>query len=109
MTSHEVQSLVLEQIGNRWTENNPHNVDLKKSLTLPEKIALLDFSGPTRTKGAAIEAWLVLEEFPETKSGYMIVFDESSKAFGLATRDASTKRPVFLGICGDFWTTLKDM
>lgn len=45
----------------------------------PEK-RKLNFSGNVK------EAWIVLEEHPETLEGFMVYFDEETGKFGLAER-----------------------
>lgn len=51
--------------------------------------------------------WLVLEETPGSKDGYLIVYDERRHSFGLADWDGDT--PVFLGFHGRFLDALEAM
>ena len=55
-----------------------------------------------------LELWLVLEEIPEDKTGYKVVFDEKSCIFGLAT-SGFHELDVFLGFYGTFLNTLEGM
>ena len=55
------------------------------------------------------ELWLVLEEVPETKGGYKVVFDERRGKFGLATADSSNELDTYLGAYGLFLTALESM
>jgi len=52
---------------------------------------------------------VVLEQIPETRAGYQIVYSEDDGAFGLAMTDAADGSPVFLGIYGTFMETLAGM
>lgn len=61
-----------------------------------------------RKKTRRWSLWLVLEEMPEDKSRYKIVFAEQSGMFGLAT-DNIHGRDVFLGLYGTFLETLESM
>ncbi len=54
------------------------------------------------------DLWRVLEEHPDTRSGYRIVFDTRDMSFGLATTDQHG-RDVFLGSYGTFMETLDAM
>ena len=51
--------------------------------------------------------WIVLEETPGKKDGYLIAFDERKHKFGLA--DWNGDIPVFLGYHGSFMDTLEGM
>jgi hypothetical protein len=106
MKASEVLEIVEREIGGNWSTSNAHGVDLKRCLlTSPVKMAFE--VGPSH--GKTKELWLVLEEAPETKSGYKIVFDEERRSFGLAITDARTKGNVFLGYYGSFLSTLEGM
>jgi len=47
-----------------------------------------------------IDLWLVLEEVPDTRDGYKIVYDDRTGMFGLACRGFSG-RDVYLGAYGN--------
>ena len=49
----------------------------------------------------------MLEEYPENKDGYKIVFDEDMKQFGLATPGKCID--LFIGYYGSFLQTLEGM
>ena len=55
-------------------------------------------------KNRMLDLWLVLEEHPQTHDGYKIVFDESSRQYGLASSG-----DVFVGYYGTFIETLDAM
>lgn len=57
--------------------------------------------------GKPLQLWIVLEETPGKKDGYLIVFDERKRMFGLA--DWGADGPDFLGFHGSFLKTLKGM
>jgi hypothetical protein len=59
-------------------------------------------------EGETLGLWLVLEEIPESNSGYKIVFDEASGTFGLAISGAQDN-DVFIGFYGTFLETLEGM
>jgi hypothetical protein len=52
--------------------------------------------------------WLVLEEHPDTHSGYSILYDQSMAAFGLATPGKNGKR-IAIGFHGSFCDALEAM
>jgi hypothetical protein len=103
MTSLEVKNRVEQEIGNDWTRSNAHGVDLKNCLVYPELQPFLN-----STNEFMVDLWLVLEENPQTRQGYKIVFDENSGMFGLAVSDQNGCG-TFLGYYGDFNTTLDAM
>jgi hypothetical protein len=105
MESSEVTKIVEAEINGNWSLSNAHGVDLKRCLVPPVKVIYED--GVRDIK--LVEFWLVLEEDPETHSGYEIVFDENKRRFGLATKIAGTERRIFLGIHGSFLDTLEGM
>ena len=111
MTASDVQSIVLTEIGNDWSETNAHGVDLQSCLVQPHRIPVI---WRTVQDGQVVEdtrqVWLVLEEEPVTKHGYKIVFDDNQKMFGLASPGyASDPHACLVGYYGDFWTTFKGM
>ena len=82
MTPKEISKLIEKEINGDWSTSNAHNCDLKRCLIRPKKRKLL-FSIEFR------DAWIVLEEKPETLEGYKIYFDEENKKFGLAGQSGS--------------------
>lgn len=54
------------------------------------------------------EMWLVLEEVPNTHSGYKIVFDEHARKFGLAI-EGKDGQDVWIGNYGSFIETFDGM
>jgi hypothetical protein len=106
MTSVEVRAYVETQIGTNWSPENSHGVDLRKCLVAPRKAACRN-TFPRLNGGKPLHLWIVLEEMPGSRSGYLIVFDEKNRRFGLADWDGETA--VFLGFHGDFLNTLRGM
>jgi len=104
MEASEVSKIIESEIGGNWSLSNAHRVDLRQCLVKPTKQMYEDSFNPNET----IELWLVLEEIPEDKSGYKIVFDEKSSMFGLAT-SSFYELDVFLGFYGSFLDTLEGM
>ena len=105
MTSDEVKQVVVAEIGDDWDRSNAHGIGFDRCLIPPHKTF---FSSPLNPNEQT-ELWIVLEEDPETCSGYKIVFDEVSHSFGLAIIEAVTERRIFLGIYGSFLETVDAM
>ena len=54
-----------------------------------------------------VRLWLVLEEVPEDRSGYKIVYGEEAGMFGLAVQGSD--RDLFIGYFGSFLDTYRSM
>jgi hypothetical protein len=106
MTAADVRAIVEAEIGGNWSQSNAHSVDLRKCLVQPRKVACRN-TFPKLDGGKLLQLWIVLEETPGTKDGYLIVFDEARRVFGLADWEGDT--PVFLGFHGSFLNTLQGM
>jgi hypothetical protein len=104
MSPDEVTKIVEHEIGGDWSHSNAHGVDLRTCLLRPERHTFSDPFDDTKS----FDLWLVLEEHPQTRGGYKIVFDEQRREFGLATRDQHG-RDVFLGFYGTFMETFDGM
>ncbi|MGI9105072.1 MAG: hypothetical protein ACR2G4_02360 [Pyrinomonadaceae bacterium] len=104
MTESEVSEIIEREINGNWSLSNAHGVDLKRCLIAPAKQIYED----SFRDGETLELWLVLEEAPEDKSGYKIVFDEKSGLFRLAIIGFH-QRDVFIGFYGTFLETLEGM
>ncbi|HYX71806.1 MAG TPA: hypothetical protein VE732_03480 [Nitrososphaera sp.] len=104
MESSEISEIIEREINDNWSLSNAHGVELKRCLVPPTKLVYQD----SFKEGETIELWLVLEEIPEDKSGYKIIFDEESRMFGLATGGAHG-HDVFIGFYGTFLETLEGM
>src|SRR4051812_10817472 len=104
MESSEVSEIIEREINNDWSLSNWHGVDLKRCLVLPTKRIYENSFKENET----IELWAVLEEIPEDKSGYKIIFDEESREFGLAIA-GQHEHDVFIGFYGTFLETLEGM
>jgi hypothetical protein len=106
--SDEVAALVRAEIREKGSGSNAHGLDLRMCIVTPRKIRCRNtFPDPDHPKPPILELWLVLEEVPGSAQGYVIVFDESEREFGLAY--PGDRDPAFLGWYGDFWTTLHAM
>jgi hypothetical protein len=106
MTSAEVRAIIEAEIGGDWSQSNAHAVDLRRCLLQPRKVICRN-TFPKLDDGKPLSLWIVLEEMPGTRDGYLIVFDERQRMFGLAIWDGDT--PVFLGFYGSFLNTLQGM
>lgn len=69
--------MIEKEINGDLSTTNWHNCDLKKCLIRPKRRKLRFFN-------EIREAWIVLEEKPETLDGLMVFFDEENNKFGLA-------------------------
>jgi hypothetical protein len=73
-------------------------------LVQPTRITLVTFDDEL------IELWLVLEEHPEHRGGYKVVYDESTGGFGLAAPGRTPADvPGYFGEYGDFMEALAAM
>jgi hypothetical protein len=106
MIPSEVSELIHQEIAGNWAQTNSHGVDLKSCLVPPRQVKCRN-TFPSFNKGKPLKLWIVLEEHPGSRDGYLIVFDEQSGKFGLA--DWGTDEPVFLGFHGSFLNTLAGM
>jgi len=97
MTSQEVFKIIADEIGEDWGRSNLHGCDLHACLVTPEQRLYSDFRDESKT----LEMWLVLEEHPDTHTGYRIVFDEREQQFGLAI-EGKNGRDIWLGYYGNF-------
>jgi len=108
MSSADVRAIVEAEIGDESLQSNLHGVDLRKCLVQPRKVSCRN-TFPKLDDGKPLDLWIVLEETPGEKGGYLIVYDEIRKAFGLAVWDWNGDTPVFIGFHGDFISTLQGM
>lgn len=104
MLPQEISKIIVDEIGNDWNHSNWHGCDLRKCLVSPQKRLFSDARDTSRTR----EMWLVLEEHPETHTGYRIFFDEETRQFGLAV-EGKDGRDVWLGFYGSFMQTFEGM
>ncbi len=110
MTPEALSKIIEAEISGDWTLSNAHDVDLEKCLIPPERRVFADSMGEDADM---VTLWVVLQEDPEHNSGYMIVYGEAEKMFGLATilidESGGGKTPTFLGYYGSFLETLDGM
>jgi hypothetical protein len=105
MKAFEVSEIIEREVAGNWSLSNAHGVDLKRCLIVPPVKRVYEDSFK---EGETLELWLVLEEIPESNSGYKIVFDEASGMFGLAI-SGTHNNDVFIGFYGTFLETLEGM
>lgn len=108
MTSDNVRQLVQQDIGGDWQRSNAHGCDLRRCLVTPVLFEYDDIGirQPDAPAGV-VRLWLVLEESPESRDGYKIVFSEQTGMYGLAV--PGTERDVFIGFYGTFLETYEAM
>lgn len=103
MTSDEVRAIVESEIGDDRSLTNPHGVVLETCLVSPRLVRcqshLFQADG-----GHPVDLWVVLEERPGKKDGYLIVYDERNHQFGLGGWSGGI--PAFLGHHGTFLNTV---
>jgi hypothetical protein len=104
MSPSEVSQMIAVEVDGDWNRANPHGVDLRTCLVTPERRRFVEASDESQT----CELWLVLEERPQTRGGYKIVFDDLRRQYGLAVTDQHG-RDVFVGYYGTFLETLDAM
>ena len=106
MTADEVRAIIAGEIGAASSLPNSHGIDLKRCLVIPRRVSCRN-SFSVLNDGKPIPLWIVLEERPGSPEGYLIVFDDRRRVFGLADWDGIT--PVFLGFYGTFLNALQGM
>lgn len=104
MTSDEVRALIEREIAGDWARSNLHGCDLRRCMVDPAQREYDDSFNPPNV----VELWLVLEEIPETRDGYKIVFSAERGVFGLAV-PGFTRRDVLIGYYGTFLETYDAM
>jgi hypothetical protein len=53
--------------------------------------------------------WVILDELPQSKDGYLIVYDPRRNLFGLATKSDGKSDGTFIGYYGNLRETLEGM
>jgi hypothetical protein len=112
MSPAEVSKIIADEVasaGEDWLTrpgNNPHRLVLRKCLVGPQRVTCRN-TFPAFRSGKPFEAWLVLEELPNSNDGYLIIFDEELGKFGLAC--GTSREPAFIGWHGSFLDTVKGM
>ncbi len=107
MDASEITTIIESEIAGDWTRSNYHGVDLRECLVPPRKCTFCN-GFPQLNEGKPVELWIVLEELPGEKEGYLIVCDDSGTQFGLADWNGSNP-PVLLGFHGTFLDALAAM
>lgn len=100
MKPADITKIIEDELKDSVGISNPHHIDLKKCLVIPAKQVFKD----SFNKNKDVSFWLVLEESPDTKDGYKIIYDEETKYFGLVTANN-----IFIGMYGSFGDTLNAM
>ena len=112
MNAESIKRIVESQIGGEWGATNWHSVDLRRSIVAPTRNIVIERDiRDGRIADRTVDAWLVLVEKPETKSGYRIVASSDGSKFGLATEGFPEDKHLVLccGWDGDFMTTFLGM
>lgn len=106
MTAADVRAMIEAEIRTGAPALNLDYVDLEQRLVTPRKVSCGN-TFPKVNRGQPLALWVVLEESPGNCQGYLVVFDECERTFGLAIRNGAT--PVFLGFHGTFLNALQGM
>lgn len=101
MDATQVKKQIEAEIDGNWDITNLHGVDLRRCLVEPRKVTCCWNANETA------EMWLVLEEWPNEKDGYKIVYDEVEDSYCLAVLNGEEYN--VLGYYGSFLNTLKGM
>lgn len=109
MTSTDVANLVRQQVENRRNEGYPHGVTFDRCLVPPTFIIAMESVPGNAAEETPVLLWVVLEEDPDNRTGYKVVFDESHGGFGLALSRPHGLCPFYLGIYGSFLDALEAM
>ena len=96
MTSEDVRRLIEAEVGRDWDRENAHGCTVRRCLVEPEKRSFSD-----ELNDDTVDLWLVLEEDPEGRTGYKVVYDDVNESFGLAYPGFDGS-PSFLGLYGSF-------
>jgi hypothetical protein len=109
MTAEQVRELIELEVAGDWSLTNAHGCDLRRCLVPPLEREYDDRRAgqPLVEPPPVIRLWLVLEELPEDRSGYKIVYGEEARMFGLAVPGIT--RDVFIGYYGRFLDTYRGM
>ena len=103
MTPDEIRTLIENDIAGDWLRSNRHGCDLRRCLVVPELREYDDCGTPP----SIVRMWLLLEENPDDRSGYKIVYSDQAGLFGLAVPGSA--RDVFIGYYGTFLETFAGM
>ncbi|HVC97190.1 MAG TPA: hypothetical protein VND64_26155 [Pirellulales bacterium] len=109
MTPAAVRELIEREIAGNWSISNMHGCDLRRCLVEPElqEYEIRASGTPIGDRSSVTRLWLVLEEFPDDRRGYKIVYGEDARMFGLAV--TGTPRDAFVGYYGTFLETFLAM
>jgi hypothetical protein len=103
MNSSEILKIIADDLTANPNFTNSHGVDPNRCAVAPSRLRCED----SFRDGALTDLWLVLEECPGRRDGYLVVFDEERLEFGLAVY--GKEQPVFIGYYGSFTETLSGM
>ncbi len=106
MTPAEISAIIQREIDAAPRLAHSHGVDLGRCLVTPRKLQFKN-SFPNYKRGEPLDLWIVLEETPGTRGGYLIVYNEEEREFGLAVWGDDL--PIFIGCYGTFISTLVGM
>lgn len=108
MTPDELSAKIDAELAGSCALNNWHGItaeNVEQFLIPPKSTDMLDsFSNERR------QFWIVADERPESNAdGYLVVFDEINRSFGLAVKGGADGAATFIGCYGGFVETLNAM
>ena len=106
MTAAEVESRVHSEIADQWGRWTPHGLDLRRCVVRPPRLET--YISHAGGREVPLGLWLVVEEDPDTHSGYEVFYDAQEDVFGLGTVGKDGRR-YYLGGYGSLWRTLECM
>jgi len=107
-TAADVERMVDAELRDLAALKSSHGIDASNIETLllrpPRRAAFHD------AYGAALALWIVLDEVPGSATeGYLVVYDEEEKLFGLGVKSRTGAPPCCIGLYGSFINTLNGM
>jgi len=99
--------MIEREIAGDWSRTNDHGCDLHHCLVQPRLLEYFGCNKPSEPD-RILPLWLVLEEAPESKDGYQVVYSEEVGMFGLASADG-VNGATFFGYYGTFLEAYQGM
>ena len=103
MTGADVTRLIEAEVAGDWDRENLHGCTVRRCLIEPERRTVLN-----PPDGDPVDVWIVLEEEPETRDGYKVIYDDVNESFGLAYPDRKGVSTL-VGLYGSFLTAYDGM
>lgn len=102
MQASNVKKLIEDELAGRKHIRNSHGVTLERCLVEPRRATIWDM-----VDNATLEGWLVLEENPGTKEGYVVTYIDARQPFALAYWRKN--KLVLMYLCATFISAVENM